>query len=1489
MQNKIPRFRIYAISFIVWLLLVIAGNAIAMNIFLSNSKDQIIDFINTKIPVKLEVGDIKPSFFLNFDFYNVTISTKDNDNEFLLIGKIKLYLNPIRFLSKKDLSRIITDININDAIFYSKYFDISALKKSDNSIKIDDDILQSTQKALSLLEYKEINIRNFTAKFDKDTDEQLNISLYNLSAYFTEGKYLLSSVINLPDNTTLTLNLDSPRIIDNTTNTNIIKNINKAYITLQAYDTNNQLFDYDGDISLTDSNFNFSLYEENDKQVLDVFYRLEEAKTYFELNDFNISKKSMSKALRIVNDAKVEGISTTETASFLSKNNRELTDAIDNIDGFISATLNVKGYYKKNEPLYVDMLASAKAEDIIMDVGLKLTNNILMSDNIHMNIKQAYINGSLFIPISNVYESKASISISNFNIADKPSFLEIDLESIFDRKEKSLSRIKIKNIRYDNYNIENQSYDIFFNKINKSAYIKDTYALDEMFAFNLYFRTDSKVLLKGEGFLPVGFINKIADKNIIDPLVLVHADYTVSNINKKLNHNLNIAFENMVTLEKIFEANATIEDEKLLLNNLSYKLDENNNINGKGSISRVSSDIWNLAMSIDTPIGLYEPRGEIVRDNNKTLVNLSTLNNTIKANGVVKDDGFIDFKIRTEKDISFQDMEIGANINVLKETNKNNIDINGNLDIRLANDMLEFNATTGFMLSNNNVIMLTNIKYENRGYILNGSGIIDTSQGVNKINFVLQEPSNGEGVIYSDISINKDNILAMLNINKIPLSSIFVGLNADGDLYTKATIIGSMKKPSVYVEEFSLKDFDFSAYRFDVSLKGFYRDEELSLEDVFINKIGENNIYLTKEESIKISKAFFSKEEQYASITVRNLFLLSRWNGKIEYNMEHDNFNNKVYTLEGKSIKINKDKIPNFFTRAIDDGKKISFEHKGGHGLKGNILRAGGSYIFNTWYMYQNSEFLNGYGELRGENLNMFLVSDTLGLEIFEVFNVIFKEIETDKGTYFTVGDKQYTLYSHITGALSSLMVKGRFVGKGKVQSQYFKRLFDDSTVDFIFDGNVLRIAELSLLTKSDKSGVIMTGSSDFLNNILDNMDFNLFSVSDGFDIFLLPDRGSGFLDSDADFGLFRTRGLAKLNLFFTGSIPKPEISGDVYLEKNDVQFTVSPNQKIYQSYIYGAYHYLYWDLRVHDVSRVQVNHNLLGDIYLEDGSMLSVNNNMANGMELEGTIDLVRGNIYYIQNIYQIEDGSIEFTKDNSLDPLVNLRSFTRRRYVSGDIPYDVTLYMEIVNARISSLLGTVAQSISPVRFYTIPALSTYEVYQLAGIPASSMEQIDIITSKTVFEDSHDSDQIRGVFSSYSDLMLRNFVLRPVERWFRQFFGIDYVGVNTEILDSLFFEEKESGENFNVNDYFEGTSVSFGKYVTRDLFLKYEVTYEGTNSMATIGNINQQAYHFNQRFGFEVNLLPDFKLANLVFEYNIHPFEVQKEQEFNIKTRWRF
>ncbi len=429
---------------------------------------------------------------------------------------------------------------------------------------------------------------------------------------------------------------------------------------------------------------------------------------------------------------------------------------------FITATVSANGYYKKDEPVYVDMQAKGNLEDFDFDVNLMLTNDVLISNHADINIGKANVYANVLVPIKDIYASELSASVSDIDIAGSPLSLGLNLNSKSNNSTTSISTLKIENLNYNEFNIESLSYDISIDKNIKMASIKDSSSDEDMLAVDFYFdniREANALILDAKGNIPIGFINNIADRNIIDPLTDVYIDYSIENVNNNLEHDLSVNMQDIITLDNILQANAKMQNNNIIIEDIVYNLGGTNAIKGSGLISIGSNETIKASMSIDTPIGLYEPSVNVQRQGERTEVSLSTKNNTLRGSGFISETGAFNFDISTDEKIRFNGFELGANIKASKLASDSEIDVGGEVDVRLVNSMVEFNAKSMVSYSDNK-IMLTNIRYENRGYVLNGAASVSMADGLNTINLILQEPGNGAGLISSDIDINSKNINA---------------------------------------------------------------------------------------------------------------------------------------------------------------------------------------------------------------------------------------------------------------------------------------------------------------------------------------------------------------------------------------------------------------------------------------------------------------------------------------------------------------------------------------------------------------------------------------------------------------------------------------------------------------------------------------------------------------------------------------------------------
>ena len=232
------------------------------------------------------------------------------------------------------------------------------------------------------------------------------------------------------------------------------------------------------------------------------------------------------------------------------------------------------------------------------------------------------------------------------------------------------------------------------------------------------------------------------------------------------------------------------------------------------------------------------------------------------------------------------------------------------------------------------------------------------------------------------------------------------------------------------------------------------------------------------------------------TIEVDKLFYLSTYSGTINYNMRSLSDGSKEFRIQTTPITINKRKLPEFGTVVNYKKDYITFENNKSHGISGTISNKDGVSETALKYVYDNYNILNIDGTVKDtgkEQVDLLLTSDRLNVEIFEIFNVLFTEIQSSP-TNFIVDNKPYTLYAKVHGPKDDIAINGRFLGHGKkVKIAYFSDVFDSTVVDFNFDGNMFNVNNLTFTYKGKKN-LAITGEAEIFKNNINYMAFDLLS-----------------------------------------------------------------------------------------------------------------------------------------------------------------------------------------------------------------------------------------------------------------------------------------------------------------------------------------------------------------------------------------------------------
>ena len=1479
-RNRYSRFRMYIAT---TLLAFMIPALFSVSLVLSNKQkylDNVIEYINKVSPIDISVSDISISYKLELVLDNVKLYSKNNPEPFFDMNRASLRFNLFRIFIKRDPLYLLSDVAIDNADFYPVLLDTSIFGSGGGGKNSYEDIRKLINSITPIFMDKNISIKNFSTKIVDNSNNVTEASLNSLDGNFRSYGYFLSYNIDLPDKTTVHFSLESKT------------NLSEITSLIHAKDEHGDLFVYNLLLTNSSDGVQASLQnQKNNNNFLNVQYDYNEQDIGFSATNIKVTKDTIYKFMNIALDTPI-------IYRFVKLDEKTISTISNSIDTFRDLDVNAYGNYSLTNMTnsYIDFDLRVRDKLFNAAVNAELTNNSIILSNAYVNALEGNIVASGIVPLGDPVSSLLSLNVNNIKAGDKPLSTKLYLRPLKIDDKEIKSRFTISEFTYANTLTKPLAFDFLYNREENEIgldLVANKY--DQPLSAKFSLDKTKPVLISAKGVIPQDIFMVALGQNVIDNLSSLNVEYTMSNAlytqDKGNVHVLKASSKKIYTEEYLIRIGASAYKNVIEIDDIYYRLSEDGGINANAKIEYDKNFNVKIEGNLNTPAGDYGLSGfSTTSTNGSKVIYASTDKSEIIASGIISTNGLLDLNIKTPKTLSIKDIDLNIDVNVNNYTQQP-IYLYGNIK---ANKNLApiFALNTQFELSNQS-IMFTNIILDYGENRVSGNGILASSDGINKFTVLLKDIEN-DGILALDASINKNNVYGKVTISQLPFD---ISGQAYGVLTANATLIGLMSSPVVYLEKFDVKDFQIPGMRFDISLSGYYKTDELELKDILVTKTGDFGTVsakpFAKKQQIKIPYAYFSRDLQNMKVEVNNMTFLSSFSGTIDYNMRRLPDDRQEFRIQTTPITINKRKLPEFGTIMTYNGEDIIFTNTKKHGIAGSITKELGNTKTDLVYVYDNDDMLNIDGVIKNtkrDQVDLLITSDIINVEVFEIFNVLFTEIHSSP-TNFMVDGNPYTLYAHIYGDADNVAIDGRFLGHGKrVKIAYFNDVFDDTIVDFGFNGHMFDVNNLTFTSKKKKN-LSITGEAEIFKNSINYMAFDLLS----------SDEQLGLLDGNLNLGIAKVKGPVHVDITVGGNMAAPRIGGVLTLMKSDVQLSIS-SKNTYKERVYGILSKIYWDFTIEAWKQVRVAHNLVGDVYLEEGSKMRVYNTIMDGIELAGTVNVDRGSIYYLQNIYQLESGSVTFPPNNSLDPIITATAYTYKKYypstanlssqsfeseLSGE---NVTLYMEM-NSRLSQLVSSQDGGISPVKFYTIPALGQYQVNQLAGIPQGTFgdRENQMFAESAANRNTMNNDQLQQLTMNYSDLLLRSTVLRPVERWFRQFLGIDYINLSPTVVNNLLFVTNNN--NISPTSIWDNTSVGIGKYVSKYLYLKYDVTYRvNDTTRPSVNGKNVDPYYFDHQFGFEVSLLKNYKLANFVFEYKINPFDIRgKGQDFNIVTRWRF
>ncbi len=200
------------------------------------------------------------------------------------------------------------------------------------------------------------------------------------------------------------------------------------------------------------------------------------------------------------------------------------------------------------------------------------------------------------------------------------------------------------------------------------------------------------------------------------------------------------------------------------------------------------------------------------------------------------------------------------------------------------------------------------------------------------------------------------------------------------------------------------------------------------------------------------------------------------------------------------------------------------------------------------------------------------------------------------------------------------------------------------------------------------------------------------------------------------------------------------------------------------------------------------------------------------------GRVALRGGDVFYINRSFYIKEGELAFNEtEQRFDPRLTLRGEIREQDRTGQ---DVRIYLVVDDRRLSEFAP---------RFESDPPKSEVEIIALLGGP---------------IEDQLVQSGLAGSAVLVSSDIISHFgLLRPFEQGVRDLLGLDLFSIRTQMIQNVVVDRVLGIEPAvteptvdPLGRYLDNTTVTFGKYIGKDLFLEMDlrVTEKQTTGVDT-------------------------------------------------------
>ncbi|MCK4798031.1 MAG: translocation/assembly module TamB domain-containing protein, partial [Spirochaetes bacterium] len=236
----------------------------------------------------------------------------------------------------------------------------------------------------------------------------------------------------------------------------------------------------------------------------------------------------------------------------------------------------------------------------------------------------------------------------------------------------------------------------------------------------------------------------------------------------------------------------------------------------------------------------------------------------------------------------------------------------------------------------------------------------------------------------------------------------------------------------------------------------------------------------------------------------------------------------------------------------------------------------------------------------------------------------------------------------------------------------------------------------------------------------------------------------------------------------------------------------------------------------------------------------------------LGGNVNLKKGDLYYLDKTFKIEQASFQFFEDEiRINPNVNLKAYNRTKDSKGDA---VKIYLTMNNRLIPF----------ETTFSSFPYKTQEEISGLLGLSYAANTQEDKLKN-ILDEELKDTANIETLVNT-TNYLSNSFIFTPIENRIRKVTGLDTFSMNTNFLGNII----KSNTTYYTNslDLLDDSSITLGKYIFNELYFEFMTSFDKKT------DATEQLFLPlpNQNYGLNFELMLQLELQYLLIGYTFLP-----------------